>query len=78
MRTVAQETAFQIASLLQIGWGKVNIYISLVTGIHAVKHTFWQRLAASHKEQMSPLMILVLLRYEEMQKLGSLIFSLKY
>ena len=32
----------------------------LVKGILAVKYTFWQRLAASHKEQMSLLMILVL------------------
>ena len=39
----------------------------LVKGVRAVKHTFWQRLAASqekvaasHEEQASPLMILVL------------------
>ena len=30
-------------------------------GVHAVRHTFWEMLAASHEEQMSPLMILVLL-----------------
>ena len=36
------------------------LYMILVKGEHAVKHTFWQRLAASHEEQMSPLMILVL------------------
>ena len=38
--------------------------------IPAVKHTFWARLAASPKEQMSPIMILVLSRYKEMQKDG--------
>ena len=38
--------------------------------IPAVKHTFWARLAASHKEQMSPIMILVLSRYKKMQKNG--------
>ena len=38
--------------------------------IPAVKHTFWARLAASHKEQRSPIMILVLSRYKEMQKDG--------
>ena len=36
--------------------------------IPAVKHTFWARLAASHKEQMSPIMILVLSRYKKLQK----------
>ena len=30
---------------------------------------FWQRLAASHKEQMSPLMILVFSRHEKIQEL---------
>ena len=28
--------------------------------LHAVKHTFWQKVDASHKEQMSPLIVLVL------------------
>ena len=28
--------------------------------LHAVKHTFWQKVAASHREQMSPLIVLVL------------------
>ena len=40
--------------------GGVSIYVTLVKGARAVKHTCWQRLAASHEEQMSPLMILVL------------------
>ena len=26
-------------------------------GICAIQHTFWQKVAAGHKEQMSPLMI---------------------
>ena len=29
-------------------------------GIHGIKHTFWQEVAASHGERMSPLIILEL------------------
>ena len=43
----------------------------LVKGGRAVDHTCWQRLAASHEEQVSLLMLLVFSRYEEMQELGS-------
>ena len=32
----------------------------LEKGVHAIKYTFWQKVAASHEEQMSPFMILVL------------------
>ena len=35
-------------------------YRILVKGGMCIKHTCWQRLAASHEEQMPPLMILVL------------------
>ena len=31
-----------------------------VKGVHIIKHTFWQKFAASHEEQMSLSMILVL------------------
>ena len=58
--------------LLQRGrGGRSVLYMILVKGVHAVKHTFWQRLVASHEEQMPPLIILALSRYEEMQELGS-------
>ena len=46
--------------LLWRGGGKVSIYVILVKGVHAIKHTFLQKVAASHKEQVSPFMILVL------------------
>ena len=62
MRTIAWETASQIAlrnSSEEVGRNSV-LYMILVKGVHAVKHTFLARLAASHKEQMSLLIILVL------------------
>ena len=62
MRTVAWEMASQIAlrnCSEEVG-GKVSIPSILVKGVRVVKHTFWQRLAPSPKEQMSLLMILVL------------------
>ena len=34
---------------------KVTAYI-LVKEVHAIKDTFWQKAASSHKEQTSPLM----------------------
>ena len=46
--------------LLWKGKGEVSIHVILVKGVHVVQHTFWQKVAASCKEQMSPLMILVL------------------
>ena len=46
--------------LLQIGRREVSIYMIFVKGVYAVKHTFWQKVAARLEEQMSPLMILVL------------------
>ena len=62
MRTIAQQTAFQIAlrNCSREVAGRSVLYMMLVEGGCAVKHTCWQRLAASHEEQMSPLMILVL------------------
>ena len=43
-----------------MGWGlSVYVYDISEGGIPVVKHTFWQKVAASHEEQMSPLMILV-------------------
>ena len=62
MRTIAWETAFQISlrnCSREVG-GRSMLYMTLVKEGRAVKHTFWQRLAASHEEQMPPLMILVL------------------
>ena len=69
MRTAAQATASQMALRTRSKEVReeVSVHVILVKGTHAVKHTFWQRVAASHKEvaagheeQMSPLMILVL------------------
>ena len=37
----------------------------LVKGAWAVRHLFWQKVAASHEEQMSLLMILVLFQIGE-------------
>ena len=69
MRTTAREAALQIAlrnCSKEVG-GKVNIYVIGEGGVHAIKHTFLQKVAASlvkvtasHKEQMSPWKILVL------------------
>ena len=69
MRTVAQETAFQIAlrnCSEEVGEGSA-LYMILAKGVHVVKRTFWQRPAArlvkvtaSLQEQTAPLMILVL------------------
>ena len=64
MRTIAWETAFQMAlrnCSEEVG-GKVSVIYDFSEGggVHTVKHTLWQALSASHEEQMSPLMILVL------------------
>ena len=45
--------------LLQCGSGEGVIYYFSEEGVHAIKHTFWQRFAASHQEQMLLLMILI-------------------
>ena len=62
MRTIARETASQIALRNRSKEGGVRsvLYMSLVKGGHAVKHAFWQSLAASQEEQTSPLMTVVL------------------
>ena len=39
---------------------EVSIYLILVRGVRAVKYTFWQKVVASHEEQISPLIILIL------------------
>ena len=63
MRTIARETASQIAPRNcseEVAAGEVSPYVVLVKGVHEIRHTFWQKVAASHEEQMSSLMILVL------------------
>ena len=61
MRTVVQEIAAQIKlrnNFKEIrGEGSVTYDFSK-GGVRAVRHEFWERLAAGHKEQMSSLMIL--------------------
>ena len=70
LRTIAQERTSQVAlrncSIEGVefrwsgrGWKSV-LRVILVNRGPAVNHTFWQRLAASHKEPISSLMILVL------------------
>ena len=74
MRSRAWETASQIALRTcseEIGRGQ---YIHLAKGICAIKHTFEQKVAASHEEQMSPLMTLCFSRYE-MREIGLMISS---
>ena len=46
--------------LLQRGRRKVSVICDFSEGGRAVKHTCWQRLAASHEEQTAPWMIPVL------------------
>jgi len=45
----------------------------LVKSVHEIKHIFWQKVTASHEEQMSWLMIFS--RYEKMQEIGLIKFS---
>ena len=57
MRTVAQETASQRAlrnCFEDVGGRLVYTYDFSEERMHAVKHTFWQKVAASHEEQRSP------------------------
>ena len=64
MRTTALETASQIAlrNCSKEARGKVSqYYMILVKRVHAVKHRFWHKIVTSQKEQMSLLMILVIL-----------------
>ena len=49
MRILAKKTASQIAlsnCSKEVGW-EVSIYVILVKGGSAVKHTFWQKISAS-------------------------------
>ena len=46
--------------LLWRGRGEGQCYIWFLVKVLAIKHTFWQMLAGSHKEELLPLMILVL------------------
>ena len=40
------------------------MYVTVVRGVCAVKHTFLQKVDASHEEQMSSLMILLLYKIQ--------------
>ena len=59
--------------LLQKGRGEVSIHMILVKSVHEIKHIFWQKVTASHEEQMSWLMIFS--RYEKMQEIRLIKFS---
>ena len=60
MKTLAQETAFQIAlrsrsKETRAGWGVVQYMCDFGEGgIHAIKHIFQRKVSASHQEQTSP------------------------
>lgn len=62
MRTIAQETASQVGlrNCSEDVGGRSLLHMILVKGALAVKHIFWQRLAASHAEHVSSLMIVPL------------------
>ena len=62
MRTIAQETVSQVhlRNCSEDVGRRSILHMILVKGALAVKHTFWQRLAASHAEHVSSLMILPL------------------
>ena len=62
MRNNSLGVAFQITlrAALKRYEGRSVLYIILDKEVHAVKHTFWPRLAACNEEQMPSLMILVL------------------
>ena len=52
MRTIARATAFQIVlrnCSKEVG-GRSVLYMILVKRVRAVKHTFWQKLAASQSQ----------------------------
>ena len=65
MWSIAQDTAPQIVlrncskEVVCMGDG-VSVHLILVKGVCAVRHMFWQKVAASQQEHMSPLMISVL------------------
>lgn len=61
MRTIAQDSISDSSEeLIRRGGVGVSVCVTLVKGVRAVKHTFWQKVAAIHEEHMSPFMILVL------------------
>ena len=51
----------------------ISIHMILVKSVHEIKHIFWQKVTASHEEQMSWLMIFS--RYEKMQEIRLIKFS---
>ena len=55
MRTIAQETTFQMSlrNSKEVG-GKVSIYVILVKAEYMQPNIFLQTVSASHEEQMSP------------------------
>ena len=60
--TVAWETVSHLCETALKRWGEVSVYIyDFSEGeLCVVKHTFWQKVAASHEEQMLSLMMLML------------------
>ena len=57
MRTIALETAFQIAlrKCYKKAGEKVSIYVTLVKGEYMQSNTYFlHKITANHKEQLSP------------------------
>lgn len=68
------EAAFQIAlrnSSKEDGARSVYYVILVKREVHAVKHPFLHKVAASHREQMSHEGVWCFSRFEDMQELGS-------
>ena len=82
MRTIDWETASQIVlrNCSKEVEEERSIYIWFWwRGIRAIRHTFWQKVAASHEEQMSLLVVLVLFWiWEDTRNWAHKIFSWKY
>ena len=68
MRTATQDSISESLSALapkRRSWGKLVLYVILLKGVCADKHTSRSRLTASCEEQMSLLMILVVFKVSE-------------
>ena len=79
MKTIAQETEGSRELCWRAWGGRGQCTCEFGEGDTCNKHTFWQKFDASHEEQMSPLMILVLCYiWEDARNWAHKIFSWKY
>ena len=63
-RTINQETASwrALRNCPKEVSGEVSVYVILAKGVHISRHTSQQKVAASHEDQISSLMVLVLVQ----------------